>query len=193
MLTFALLAALTPDAHAAERETPAETPEATTEAPASVHQRPMYVSSRASMAVPLGGQGDARTAGLGFGVDFENGHQLGMRAIWLPDPPATPLFDVADGVEHAWGPVLDWRFHLLDESTLSPFFAGSAGFVFGAASGERGQNLVLPILEGGAGLRLSKSTRSGARLFAAPEIGVVPAALAPYAALNLGVVLPGGR
>ena len=55
---------------------------------------------------------------------------------------------------------------------------------------EKARNVILPIVEGGLGIRLLSRPVSGGtlRAFCAPEIGVVPGAEAPYAALSVGLL-----
>ena len=75
----------------------------------------------------------------------------------------------------------------------------SVGFIYGTPSktknvgfektyGQKPQNLVLPIIEGGMGLRvLSKRlNRNNMRAFLSTEVGLVPGAMAPYAAISFG-------
>ena len=88
--------------------------------------------------------------------------------------------------------MLDWQYTFTPETRASIFVASSLGYVYGTP--ENGaNNLILPILEGGVGLRLSKETRDGSRIFAAPQLGFVPGAVAPFTALDIGIILPGGR
>ena len=70
----------------------------------------------------------------------------------------------------------------------------SLGYVYGVpesgSSDSEENNVILPILEGGVGVRLSKMTSNGNRIFMSPELGFVPGAVAPYAALSIGVLQP---
>ena len=153
------------------------------------------------------GIGEVVTLGAGFGVVFENDrrggpeHHLGMRVIWVPNPPENPLGDEqSHDVDNAWGPVIDWKMLLSPQRRVSLFTSASLGFVYGVPEvdaltpSEMGadtelSNVVLPILEGGVGVQLSTRElgRSGMRLYVAPELGFVPGILAPYAALSIGI------
>ena len=50
--------------------------------------------------------------------------------------------------------------------------------------------MILPIIEGGVGIRLLSRKLGGSktRAFIAPEIGVVPGAKAPYTAVSVGLL-----
>mgnify|MGYP001186635244 CR=1 FL=1 len=181
----------------------------TTARDTAVEEMPLYVMGRSSVAIPSEGIGEVVTLGAGFGVVFEpdkNGsggseHHLGMRLIWVPNPPKNPLGDEQDlDVKNAWGPVLDWKILFSPERRISLFTSASLGFVYGvpeveeltpSASGYRDEptNVVLPILEGGVGVQLSTKElgSSGMHLYVAPELGFVPGILAPYAALTVGL------
>ena len=54
-------------------------------------------------------------------------------------------------------------------------------------------NVILPILEGGFGIRLSRMTNDGSLVFVSPELGFVPGAVAPYTAVSIGVIRPGTK
>ena len=152
---------------------------------------PIYVQGRSSLAVPARSNGDIVVAGAGMGVIVDETQQVGMRFIYMHRPPANPLAQDTPAVPWAWGPVLDWQVTFQPGSRASLYLAASLGFVYGVPEDTTADNVILPILEGGVGLRLSHKLRSGNKLFVAPELGFVPGAVAPYAALNFGMVLPG--
>ena len=146
---------------------------------------PIYVSARGSLAVPARGLGQIPAGGLGVGVELNNGHTFGMRAIYMDSPPPNPISNSRE-VEWAWGPVLDYQFHLDNDRRLNFYPSLSLGFVYSAADGET--NVILPIFEAGFGARLIRETSKGDRLFIEPELGVVPGALAPYTSLTVGMI-----
>jgi hypothetical protein len=148
--------------------------------------RPIYVLARGSVAVPANAQGQIPAGGLGMGVELDNGHTFGFRAIYLDNPPPNPFVDDQREVRAAWGPVLDYQFHLSDDRNLNFYPALSLGFVYAAERGE--ENVILPIFEAGFGARLVRETKTGDRFFIEPEIGVVPGAMAPYASLSVGSI-----
>ena len=152
---------------------------------------PIYLQGRSSVAVPARSNGDIIVAGAGMGVVVDETQQVGMRFIYMHRPPANPLAEDTPAVPWAWGPVLDWQVTFQPESRAGLYVAASLGFVYGVPSDTSADNVILPILEGGVGLRLSHKLRTGTKLYMAPELGFVPGALAPYAALNVGMVLPG--
>lgn len=167
-------------------ETPAKSSaESTADSLDQPDEWPIYVSTRASVAVPAGGLGQVPTAGLGIGVELDNGHTFGMRAIFISNPPPNPISNNRD-VNQAWGPVLDYQFHIDNTRSMSFYPSLSLGFVYSAAEGQ--ENVILPIFEAGFGARLVRETSSGDRLFIQPELGVVPGALAPYSALTVGMI-----
>ena len=76
---------------------------------------------------------------------------------------------------------------------FSFFTQVSLGYVYGTPESETEKNVVLPILEGGFGARISRKTRSGGLLYLSPELGFVPGAMAPYSSISVGYVLPGSK
>lgn len=173
---------------------------------------PIYIIGRASLAVPVDADHDILAVGSGFGIvnnpDFSNpksaddwGHNIGMRFIWVPKPPNNPLAEFQASVDWAWGPVIDWIAIKSPRKRLSFFTSVSLGFIYGTPSktknegfeelyGAKPKNVVLPIIEGGMGLRiLSKKLNSNnMRAFFSTEIGIVPGAVAPYAAISVGLL-----
>ena len=171
---------------------------------------PIYLISRGSVAVPTGADHDVLSVGAGFGVVMNPkfnggknakkwGHNIGLRFIWVPEPPENPLKDYQAAVDWAWGPVVDWMAIASPRKRISFFTNISVGFIYGEPSktknqnfeanfGEAPKNVVLPIIEGGVGIRLLSRRIAGSktRAFIAPEIGVVPGASAPYAAVSVG-------
>jgi hypothetical protein len=146
---------------------------------------PIYVSARGSLAVPSGGLGQSPAGGLGVGVELDNGHTFGMRAIFMSNPPPNPISNSRD-IKNAWGPVLDYQFHIDNTRRLNFYPTLALGFVYSAEEGE--ENVILPIFEAGFGARLTKKTSNGDRLFIQPELGVVPGALAPYTSVTVGML-----
>lgn len=152
---------------------------------------PIYLSARTASAVPSAGHGAAFVGGLGIGILPNELNGLGLRAIVIDNPPKNPLGKGTAAVPWAWGPVIDWQHWFQPESRASFYTSVSLGYVYGTPEDDTETNVILPVLEGGVGLRFLRETRSGHRLYLAPEIGFVPGALAPYACANLGVILPG--
>jgi hypothetical protein len=173
---------------------------------------PIYILGRASLAVPVDADHDILAIGAGFGIvknpDFSNpktrndwSHQLGMRFIWVPKPPKNPLSDFQANVDWAWGPVVDWMAIASPRKRVSFYTNVSVGFIYGTPSqtknkgfeenyGVKPKNLVLPIIEGGVGLRIltKKLNSNHMRAFLSTEVGLVPGAMAPYAALSVGLL-----
>ena len=170
---------------------------------------PIYVISRASLAVPVDADHDVLALGAGFGIvknpDPKDptawGHSIGMRFIWVPTPPKNPLSQRQASVDWAWGPVVDWLAIVSPRKRISFYTSLSLGFIYGTPSptknidfeektGHKPKNLVLPIFEAGMGLRVlsRKLTRNQMRAFLSTEVGIVPGAMAPYAALSIGLL-----
>ena len=175
---------------------------------------PLYIITKTSLAVPADADHDVLSAGAGFGVVFNSkpdagddewmsewGHHLGMRFIWVPEPPENPLASRHPDIDQAWGPVVDWQAFSSPRSRVSFFTNVSVGYVYGVPNDagkkdimaryqEKARNVILPIVEGGFGIRLLSRRLSGGntRAFVAPEIGMVPGAEAPYAALSVGLL-----
>jgi hypothetical protein len=153
---------------------------------------PLYVQARGSLAVPARTNGDVASGGLSIGILTSDTQSFGMRFIYMDDPPANPLGQNIE-IPFAWGPVVDWTYTVNPDQRASMFTTLSAGYVYGVPEDETANNVILPILEGGVGLRFSRRTDDGKVLYIAPEIGFVPGAVAPMSAINLGMILPGGK
>lgn len=148
-------------------------------------ERPIYVSARGALAVPANGLGQIAVGGVGVGVELDNGHTFGMRAIYMDSPPPNPISNSRE-VDWAWGPVLDYQFHLANDRRLNFYPALALGFVYSAEKDK--ENVILPIFEFGFGARMVKKTSNGDRLFIQPELGFVPGAVAPYTSITVGML-----
>jgi hypothetical protein len=165
---------------------------------------PIYSFGRVSMAVPTTADDHVGTVGAGFGMQFNPpdgqsaGNNVGLRVIWVPDGPRNPLDSDAIDVGSAWGAVIDWQ-HVFSPARRMSFYTNVGfGFMYGdptdveraAHPDQNLTNVVVPILEGGLGLRVlsRKLSSDGPRVFFAPELGFVPGLNAPYAALNFGLM-----
>ena len=101
-------------------------------------------------------------------------------------------------MDHAFGPLFDWRFFLNPNSRMTFYTVASAGFVFGSPNKESRDfaaqrdhleeptNQILPVLELGLGVVFSKKLGARNELFLNPEFGVVPGLSAPYMSLSAG-------
>lgn len=163
---------------------------------------PLYVGLRSSVAVPADASGMAYSVGLAIGTRVNEKNFVGMRGIYMDSPPKNPITPLAEGVtlDVAYGPVLDWQ-HVFKPNASTSFFTNtSAGFIFGAPTRDGTsanvddddlKNVILPVLEFGVGMRLARQTNAGNLVYVSPEFGVVPGALAPYAAVNVGTFFQG--
>lgn len=156
---------------------------------------PIYIQTRGSLAVPSAAHGDVAVAGVALGilVDEDGRNALGLRFSYMDDPPESPFARDTPPLPSAWGPVVDWTFVSQPQRRASFYFSGSVGYVYGTPADDTYDNVILPIVEGGVGLRFSRRAADGTIWFVSPELGLVPGALAPLTALNLGVILPGGN
>jgi|GEM_PF-5131163 len=156
---------------------------------------PIYLQSRGALAVPSRTNGDVAVGGVGIGVlvDDDGQNAIGLRFSYMDDPPESPFAKDTPALPRAWGPVVDWTYVVQPQRRASFYFSGSVGYVYGTPEDETYDNVILPILEGGVGLRFSKRLPSGRVVFVAPEMGIVPGAMAPLSALNIGMILPGDR
>ena len=156
---------------------------------------PIYFAARTAVAVPANANGDVVTVGPSLGIALDERNTMGLRVIYMDDPPANPLATSTPEIPWAWGPVVDWHHHFQPHSTFSFYTSVSLGYVYGVPEEDSEaadeDNVILPILEGGLGVRLSKQTANGNRLFLSPELGFVPGAVAPYAAISVGFSRPG--
>ncbi len=153
---------------------------------------PIYVATRGALAVPAAAHGDVAVGGLSLGIltDEAGRNAIGLRVSYMDAPPESPFARDTPPLPYAWGPVVDWTLVTRPQQRASFFFSASAGYVYGTPEEESHDNLILPILEGGVGLRFSKRLREGQLLYVAPELGFVPGAVAPLTALNVGFIFP---
>jgi hypothetical protein len=154
-------------------------------------EAPMYITSRSAVAVPANASDDVVSHGGGVGVYLDEKNSMGLRVIYMADPPSNPLATHTPDVPSAWGPVIDWQYYFQPQRNFSFFTQSSLGYVYGVPTSENEKNVILPILEFGFGARLSRTTSNGSRIYLSPELGFVPGAVAPYSAVSLGVILPG--
>jgi hypothetical protein len=163
---------------------------------------PMYFLGRFSLIVPENSTRMITTSSVGFGIFSENQrHAFGIRFSSIPNPPENPLAEEEDAyirMDHAFGPLFDWRFFLNPNSRMTFYTVASAGFVFGSPNKESREfadqndrleeptNQVLPVLEFGLGVIFSKKLGARNELFLNPEFGVVPGLSAPYMSLSAG-------
>ena len=158
--------------------------------PALLETPPIYVVGRAAAAVPANANGDVLTGGFGLGVETNESNSLGLRIIYMHDPPDNPLAAETPEIPAAWGPVVDWQYFFQPWSTVSFYTNVSFGYVYGVPKDGVSDNVILPIIEGGLGIRLTKQNADGGRIFVSPELGFVPGAVAPYFAVTFGTVRP---
>ena len=171
---------------------------------------PIYSFFRMSNAVPTNGSEDIVALGVGIGVSHVDrdktkaGNNVGLRLIWIPDAPSNPLQENGPDVGSAWGPVVDWQLMFSPRRRISIYTHLALGFVYGKPTTgddedyryryvneeDKTKNQVVPILEGGIGLRVlsTKLSASGIRSFVAPELGFLPGIDAPYGAINIGLL-----
>ena len=146
----------------------AEVDGANTDEAESWNSIPIYLQARGGLAVPAQSNGDVVSAGMSIGILTSDTQAFGMRFIYMDDPPANPLGQNIE-VPFAWGPVLDWTYTVNPDQRASMFTTLSAGYVYGVPEDETANNVILPILEGGVGLRFSRRTDDGKVLYIAPE------------------------
>jgi hypothetical protein len=154
---------------------------------------PVFFGIRTSYAIPSNSHGDILAAGGFLGIELDDTNSLGFRVIYMQDPPENPLSQNSPTVPWAWGPVVDWIHNYQPNSTFSFYTSVSFGFVYGVPKEETENNVILPIVEGGVGVRLSKVTQSGGIVYVAPEMGLVPGVLAPYMGISVGLRSPGDQ
>ena len=165
----------------------------------------MYFLGRFSLVVPENSTQMVTTSSVGFGIYTEDRrHAYGIRFSWMPNPPENPLAEDADRyirMDHAFGPLFDWRFFINPDSRMTFYTAVSAGFVFGSPNKQSQDfaeqnayldeptNQVLPVVEFGLGVVFSKKFGRKNELFLNPEFGIVPGITAPYMSISAGINL----
>jgi hypothetical protein len=165
----------------------------TASTPEELETPPIYVAVRGAVAVPANAQGDVKTGGVAIGAKLSEYNSLGLRVIYMDDPPDNPLTTTTPELGEAMGPVIDWQHHFQPESSISFYTNVSLGYVYGVPDKGDDNNVILPILEGGFGIRLSRMTKDGSLVYMSPELGFVPGAVAPYSALSIGLIRPGTK
>lgn len=144
----------------------------------------VIAGTRASLAIPAGYPGVAQSYSAEVGAQFRSGQQLTLRFIGTPNPPKV-LGDDTPTV--AFGPAVSWSYNV----KISPRMDISPSVAVGALYGpspETEINQVLLYLQGGLGMRLRIPTGDGSEMFIMPEVGIVPAILAPMMAVNVGFI-----
>jgi hypothetical protein len=165
---------------------------------------PLYVNTRFTVVIPEKATTDAVALGLGFGLADQAGHFLGLRLIWIPEPPQDFL-DSSNSLQSAWGPVIEWNTLFSENGRLSFFSNIAGGFVYGLRKEKastllieqqnpnqdqdlnKEHNLILPVLELGFGLRISSKKVGESRFFIAPELGYIFTGRSPYASVSIGI------
>lgn len=160
-----------------------------------------YLLGRFSLVVPDQSTEMVTTSSVGFGAISKNRkHAYGVRFMWVPNPPKNPLASEEESyirMDNAFGPLFDWRYFINPHSKMTFYTVASAGFVFGTpneaskkfaseAEYEEPTNQVVPVLELGVGVFLSKEFGAENEVFLNPEFGVVPGLSAPYISLSAG-------
>ena len=69
---------------------------------------PIYFAARAALAVPANANGDVLTAGPSLGVQLDEMNTLGIRVIYMKDPPDNPLASDTPSVPWATAANLHW-------------------------------------------------------------------------------------
>jgi len=171
---------------------------------------PLYGFIKTSNAIPTDSTEDVVAMSVGIGITHLPkaadgvGSNIALRLAWIPDAPANPLVDDAPEVGSAWGPIFDWQVMMSPRRRVSVFTNVSFGFIYGKPQNNTDdqsganrvtgpiddKNQVVPVLEGGLGLRVlsSKLGSSKVRLFVSPELGYVPGIDAPYGAITIGLL-----
>jgi hypothetical protein len=162
----------------------------------------LYFLGKFSVTIPSESTDTITSSSVGIGSFSDSGKSAyGLRLIWAPNPPSNPLSSGdAVKVDSAWGPVFDYRYLINPQSGMVFYAATSLGFVYGVPSDEsilkseaegreKPSNQILPILEFGIGLMITKKLDNNSELFISPEFGIIPGIGAPYASLSVGTNL----
>ena len=155
----------------------------------------VYVLGRRSIALLLTVERQLVTTGVSLGLVRSTrdklGVQIGLRGIYVPDPPPNFTITFDPDVDHGYGGVVDLKLLRSPNAPVAAYLASSIGFVSGRRAPEQGGTIATSaIAELGLGLQLQKQLRSGQRLFVAADLGGLPVASVVYTGVNLGVMLP---
>ena len=142
------------------------------------------MSGRYNAAAPAFREGIAHAGSVTVGSENKRGHVFGVRVTGLPNPPnvlgaETPRF--------AMGPSFVWEKHIRISPGMDLYPAGSAGILYGVSPD--GTNVFLPTIQGGGGVRGTFDAGHRTRGFVAADFGMSITSLAPYAAVNVGMLI----
>lgn len=138
-----------------------------------------YVGARGGVSVPINAEGLAFPLSAEAGIHFPSDLSLGLRFTYQQDPPQ--VFDYGYA-PWAVGPLVEGRYMYPVNPKIELYGSVAGGFIFGIEE-DTDKNIVMPILSGGAGARI---TPGGSRLYIATELGLTNFVV-PYMGMALGV------
>ena len=149
---------------------------------------PAFVTTtvRYGLAVPMSEVGVAHNTTLELGAVFPSRHAVGIRMLVVPEPPHIYNNQTPD---IAFGPVFSWAWYGRFARTIDLYPTASLGFAIGVSPVGEPVNKILPLLQGGFGIRFHVPA-GNLEWCITPEIGVSPLILAPYFGIGMGLMFP---
>ncbi|MEC7987269.1 MAG: hypothetical protein VX278_19015 [Myxococcota bacterium] len=156
--------------------------------PVDDFEAPIFIGGRTSLGISTG-RGSIFSVGGTMGLDLgpEGRTALGMRFIYVQNPPDNPFETYTPEVPSAWGPVMDFYFFPNPNARLAPFCMFSGGFIYGVPKDESENNVILPIVELAVGMRFQRKISEKDTFYIAPDMGVIPELWVPFVGLNFGI------
>lgn len=154
----------------------------------AVAAEPAYVTTtlRYGVAVPMSEVGIAHNTTIELGAVYPTRHSVGIRFMVIPDPPE--VYDERTP-NIGFGPALSWAWYGRFARNVDLYPTASLGFAIGISPTGLPVNKILPLLQGGFGIRFHVPA-GPLEWCVTPEIGVSPLILAPYFGIGMGLMFP---
>lgn len=143
-----------------------------------VNRASFFVGMRGGLAIPPGASSLAPNISLEMGVAPTRGFGIGLRAMWMSQPPGVPFLGLNAGT-YGFGAMADMRFYIETIEPLTIYPTIAIGFLAGPDV-ITGRNLVLPLFNPGVGAKLKFGN-----FYVGFEFGVSGFTI-PFMAMTLG-------
>ena len=143
-----------------------------------VNRASFFVGLRGGLAVPPGASSLAPNVSIEMGIAPTHGFGIGMRAMWMSQPPGVPFLGINAG-NYGFGAMADFRYYVETIEPLTIYPTVAIGFLAGPDA-LTGRNLVLPLFNPGIGAKLRFSN-----FYVGFEFGVSGFTI-PFMAVTIG-------
>jgi hypothetical protein len=144
-----------------------------------VNRASFFVGMRGGIAIPPGASSLAPNVSIELGIAPSYGFGIGMRAMWMSQPPGVPFLGLNAGT-YGFGAMADLRYYIETIEPLTIYPTVAIGFLAGPDV-TTGRNLVLPLFNPGIGAKLKFSN-----FYVGFEFGVSGFTI-PFMAITIGV------